>query len=84
MAHDLAGIGIKVNIDARDDWVSYCEEWRLGIPEGVGLSEMSWGMSCDVWIEQIAHTRYLSPKGFNAGYDPCLCSGVGRRHGPDT
>ena len=68
MAHDLAGIGIKVNIDARDDWVSYCEEWRLGIPEGIGLSEMSWGMSCDVWIEQIAHTRYLSPKGFNAGY----------------
>jgi peptide/nickel transport system substrate-binding protein len=68
MAEDLAKIGIKVNIDAREDWVSYCEEWRLGIPEGIGLSEMSWGMSCDVWIEQIAHSRYLSPKGFNAGY----------------
>ena len=68
LARDLAKIGVKVNIEAREDWVSYCEEWRVGIPEGVGLSEMSWGMSCDVWIEQIAHTRYLSPKGFNAGY----------------
>lgn len=68
MAHDLAKIGVTVNIEAREDWGSYCEEWRLGIPKGIGLSEMSWGMSCDVWIEQVAHTRYLSPKGFNAGY----------------
>ncbi len=68
LARDLANVGIKVDIIPRDDWVSYCEEWRLGVPEGVGLSEMSWGMSCDVWIEQIAHSRYLSPKGFNAGY----------------
>lgn len=68
MARDLADIGVRVTIEGREDWVSYCEEWRLGMPEGVGLSEMSWGMSCDVWIEQVAHTRYLSPKGFNAGY----------------
>lgn len=68
LARDLANVGIKVDIIRLDDWVSYCEAWRLGVPAGVGLSEMSWGMSCDVWIEQIAHSRYLSPKGFNAGY----------------
>jgi peptide/nickel transport system substrate-binding protein len=68
LREDLAAVGISVEIIPRDDWVSYCEEWRLGIPSGVGASEMSWGMSCDAWIEQVLHSRYASPKGFNAGY----------------
>ena len=68
LARDLAAVGITLDIDARDDWVSYCEEWRLGIPRAAGLSEMSWGMSCDAWVEQVLHSKYLSPKGFNAGY----------------
>ncbi len=32
------------------------------------MCELSWGMSCDVWLEQVAHSRYLSPNGLNAGY----------------
>lgn len=68
LARDLAKVGIEVKIERRDDWGSYCDEWRLGIPKSAGLSEMSWGMSCDVWIEQVAHSRYLSPGGFNVGY----------------
>lgn len=65
---DLAAVGIKVEILQRHDWVSYCEEWRSGVSDGVGASEMSWGMSCDAWIEQVIHSKNASPKGFNAGY----------------
>jgi peptide/nickel transport system substrate-binding protein len=68
LKQDLAKVGITVDVIPRHDWVSYCEEWRLGVPETVGASEMSWGMSCDAWIEQIAHSKNASPKGFNAGY----------------
>lgn len=68
LKRDLAKVGITVEVVPRHDWVSYCNEWRLGVPEGIGASEMSWGMSCDVWLEQVAHSRYMSPKGFNAGY----------------
>ncbi len=65
---DLAKIGIAVEVVQRHDWVSYCNEWRLGVPQGMQASEMSWGMSCDVWLEQVAHSKHISPKGFNAGY----------------
>jgi peptide/nickel transport system substrate-binding protein len=68
LREDLAKVGIRVDVSQRDDWVSYCEEWRLGIPDGVACSEMSWGMSCDVWIEHVLHSKNASPKGFNAGY----------------
>jgi peptide/nickel transport system substrate-binding protein len=65
---DLAAVGITVDILPRHDWVSYCEEWRLGVQDGIGASEMSWGMSCDAWIEHVLHSKNASPKGFNAGY----------------
>jgi peptide/nickel transport system substrate-binding protein len=68
LKRDLAEIGISLEVVPHRDWVSYCNEWRLGVPEGIGGSEMSWGMSCDVWLEQVAHSKYMSPKGFNAGY----------------
>jgi peptide/nickel transport system substrate-binding protein len=25
-------------------------------------------MSCDVWLDQVLHSRNISPRGFNAGY----------------
>lgn len=68
LKRDLDKVGISVEVVPRHDWVSYCNEWRLGVPEGIGASEMSWGMSCDVWLEQVTHSKYMSPKGFNAGY----------------
>jgi peptide/nickel transport system substrate-binding protein len=68
LRQDLAKVGITVEVSQRDDWVSYCEEWRRGIPDGVACSEMSWGMSCDVWIEHVLHSKNTSPRGFNAGY----------------
>lgn len=68
LREDLAKVGITVEVVPRDDWVSYCEEWRLGVPDSIACSEMSWGMSCDAWIEHVVHSKNTSPKGFNAGY----------------
>jgi peptide/nickel transport system substrate-binding protein len=68
LAKSLDAIGFGAEILQTDDWVSYCDEWRSGIPDGGGVSQMSWGMSCDVWLDQVLHSRNLSPRGFNAGY----------------
>lgn len=65
---DLSQIGVTAEAEIRDDWLAYCDEWHRGMPAGIGASQMSWGMSCDVWLEQVIHSRYTSPKGFNTGY----------------
>jgi peptide/nickel transport system substrate-binding protein len=67
LAADMEKLGIKVELLPHPDWVSYCTEWRSGMADGTGMSEMSWGMSCDIWLEQILHSRNRSPAGFNAG-----------------
>lgn len=66
-ARDLARVGIEVERCAHGDWVEYCKNWQVGMPIHIGVSEMSWGMSCDVWLDQILHSRNASPLGVNAG-----------------
>lgn len=66
--NDLAKIGLEVELVLRDDWVPYCNEWRLGVPSGVGMTQNSWGMSCDIWLEHVCHSKNKSPKAFNVGY----------------
>lgn len=68
IARDLAQVGIRLDIDLHPDWVAYCNAWREGAPEGAAMTEMSWGMSCDAWLEQVLHGRNASPGGFNAGF----------------
>lgn len=68
LKRDLAKLGILVELILRDDWVPYCNEWRLGVPPGVGASQNSWGMSCDIWLEHVAHSKNISPRAFNVGY----------------
>jgi peptide/nickel transport system substrate-binding protein len=68
LQRDLNGIGISLELERRHDWVSYCNEWRMGIPKGVGISQNSWGMSCDLWLEHVAHSKNISPRAFNVGY----------------
>ncbi|MBZ9823527.1 ABC transporter substrate-binding protein [Mesorhizobium sp. CA4] len=68
LAKNLEAIGFGAEVLRTEDWVSYCNEWRSGVPDGAGVSQMSWGMSCDVWLEQVLHSRNSSPFGFNAGY----------------
>jgi peptide/nickel transport system substrate-binding protein len=69
VARDLARIGIRLEVTLHEDWVAYCNQWREGAPDGIAFSEMSWGMSCDLWLEQVLHGANLSPCGFNAGYN---------------
>ena len=68
LAESLEAIGCGAEIVWVEDWISYCHQWRSGLPDGAGVSQMSWGMSCDVWLEQVLHSRNSSPFGFNAGY----------------
>jgi peptide/nickel transport system substrate-binding protein len=67
IAADLAAVGVRLEVDLHHDWVSYCNGWRAGAPDGVSMTEMSWGMSCDAWLDQILHGRNAAPGGFNAG-----------------
>ena len=69
VAQDLARVGIDLQVTLHPDWVTYCNEWREGAAAGVAFSEMSWAMSCDLWLSQILHGRNVSPRGFNAGYN---------------
>lgn len=68
LKRDLAEVGISAELMLRDDWVPYCNEWRLGVPNGVGASQNSWGMSCDIWLEHVVHSKNISPRAFNVGY----------------
>ncbi|CAN7714851.1 ABC transporter substrate-binding protein [Aminobacter sp. LjRoot7] len=68
LAENLEAVGLRAEIVRTEDWVSYCNEWRSGLPEGAGMSQMSWGMSCDMWLQQVLHSMNSSPRGFNAGY----------------
>lgn len=68
LAESLEAVGLRTEIAQTEDWVSYCKDWRSGLPVGVGVSQMSWGMSCDLWLQQVLHSQNSSPRGFNAGY----------------
>ncbi|CAM3308940.1 ABC transporter substrate-binding protein [Paracoccus nototheniae] len=74
IAADLAAVGIKLEVELHPDWVVYCNQWRKGAARAVSFTEMSWGMSSDLWLRQILHSANASPTGFNAGFaaDPLL------------
>lgn len=69
LAQDLERVGIQLEITFHKDWVTYCNQWREGAPAGVAFTEMSWGMSSDLWLAQVLHGSNQSPVGFNAGYN---------------
>lgn len=69
LAQDLARVGIRLEVTLHPDWITYCNQWREGAPAGVAFSEMSWAMSCDLWLSQVLHGENTSPRGFNAGYN---------------
>lgn len=68
LASSLEAVGCGAEIVWTDDWIAYCNEWHSGLPDGAGVTQMSWGMSCDIWLDQVLHSRNSSPFGFNAGY----------------
>ncbi|WP_339934871.1 ABC transporter substrate-binding protein [Vreelandella glaciei] len=69
LAQDLKKVGIQLEVNFHEDWVTYCNQWREGAPVDVAFTEMSWGMSSDLWLAQVLHGANQSPGGFNAGYN---------------
>jgi peptide/nickel transport system substrate-binding protein len=68
MQADLAAIGIRVSIETFE-WTSFLQKVNQGLPDNVGLSEMSWfGMEPYNVPHLALMTEMISPKGFNTGY----------------
>jgi peptide/nickel transport system substrate-binding protein len=66
---DLAKVGITVKIDATE-WISYLTEASKGMPEGVAMAQMSWGMSSPYWLYIQNAAQLAAPNGPNiTGHD---------------
>ena len=47
--NDLRKVGIRVKLETFE-WLSYVDMWAKGMPEEVGINQMSWGMLTDWWF----------------------------------
>lgn len=64
---NLAEIGIDVNIQTQE-WISYLGVWARGMQEGVGMAQMSWGMTSPYWLYIVTSSELQAPNGPNVGY----------------
>lgn len=64
---DLEEVGINCKLDLHE-WVKYIGLWARGMRPDVTVNQISWGMSCDYWLEIIAHSKNWGPEGRNTGY----------------
>ncbi len=64
---DLAEIGINVNIQTQE-WISYLGVWARGMQDGVGMAQMSWGMTSPYWLYIVTSSELQAPNGPNVGY----------------
>lgn len=64
---NLAEIGIKVNIQTQE-WISYLGTWARGTQDGVGMAQMSWGMTSPYWLYIVTSSQMQAPNGPNVGY----------------
>jgi len=66
---DLAEVGIDLTIDSKE-WISYFASFSEGMPEDVGMNQMSSGRTSPFWLAMVAHSSFKAPGGFNSGkYD---------------
>lgn len=63
---NLAAVGITVNLKTYE-WISYISHYNSGLEDGVGLAQMSWGMSTPFWLYITTSSTLASPAGPNAG-----------------
>ena len=70
---NLEKIGITVNIKTYE-WISYISHYNEGLADGVGMAQMSWGMSTPYWLSIVTDSAMTAPNGPNTGYysDPQL------------
>jgi peptide/nickel transport system substrate-binding protein len=64
---NLAEIGIDVNIQTQE-WISYLGVWARGMQDGVGMAQMSWGMTSPYWLYIVTSSEMQAPNGPNVGY----------------
>lgn len=64
---NLAEVGITAEIKTYE-WISYISHHNEGLADGVGLGQMSWGMSTPYWLSIVTDSDLISPSGPNVGY----------------
>ncbi|MGV9797523.1 ABC transporter substrate-binding protein [Mycobacterium sp. NPDC003449] len=64
---NLAEIGINVHIQTQE-WISYLGVWARGMQDGVGMAQMSWGMTSPYWLYIVTSSELQAPDGPNVGY----------------
>jgi len=64
---NLAEIGIKLKIQTQE-WISYLGVWARGMQDGVGMAQMSWGMTSPYWLYIVTSSELQAPNGPNVGY----------------
>jgi peptide/nickel transport system substrate-binding protein len=64
---NLAEVNIDVNIQTQE-WISYLGVWARGMQPGVGMAQMSWGMTSPYWLYIVTSSELQAPNGPNVGY----------------
>ncbi|OBA35774.1 peptide ABC transporter substrate-binding protein [Gordonia sp. 852002-51296_SCH5728562-b] len=67
LQQNLAEIGIDLKIDTQE-WISYLSTWAQGAAPGVGMAQMSWGMTSPYWLYIATSSALQAPNGPNVGY----------------
>jgi peptide/nickel transport system substrate-binding protein len=67
LKQNLEKVGITVNIKTYE-WISYISHFNAGLAPGVGMAQMSWGMSTPYWLSIETNSSLIAPNGPNAGY----------------
>ncbi|WP_255175958.1 ABC transporter substrate-binding protein [Rhodococcus sp. 06-1474-1B] len=67
LQQNLAEIGIDMQIQTQE-WISYLGTWAQGMKPGVGMAQMSWGMTTPYWLYIVTSSKLQSPNGVNVGY----------------
>ncbi|WNG85428.1 ABC transporter substrate-binding protein [Mycobacterium sp. ITM-2016-00317] len=67
LQQNLAEIGVDLDIQTQE-WISYLGVWARGAQDGVGMSQMSWGMTSPYWLYIVTSSELQAPNGPNVGY----------------
>jgi peptide/nickel transport system substrate-binding protein len=62
IADNASKVGIRVKLET-SEWITYLHDWGGGMKAGIGLNQMSWGMTSPYWLN-----LPLRSNGFNVGH----------------
>ena len=61
---DLKKVGIETNLVVME-WLAYLDKWNAGMPEGVAINDMIWGMQTPEWTSNSYRCDRQPPNGWN-------------------